>query len=99
MQVPVKGQALLDFAKQDKVFSQVRLVARADSQDAEMMAGAYQLLLIYRKFVMERRRCSKNLERRYQWTWDMNSEVWFQSFENCLNDTFPKSMLRLTVKK
>ena len=77
MQVPVKGQALLDYARRDKVFRQLRLIARPNSQDADMMAGADELLLLYRKYILERSH-SDDWEQSYPWTWDMNSKVYLR---------------------
>lgn len=99
MQVPVKGQALLDYARQDKVFRQLRLTAWPDSQDAQMMAGAHNLLLIYRKFVSDRTERERTAGRRkghYSWTLDMNSEV---RFRFGLDHTVSESMLKFFCEK
>ena len=75
MQVPVEGQALLDYARQDKVFRQLRRTPWPNSGDADMMAGAYELLLIYRKFIEQRGSSRKGKQ---EWTEDVRSEVCFQ---------------------
>ena len=54
VQIIRHGQAMLDYATKDKVFYKMRLTHRPDSQDTALMAGTFELLLIYRALVEDR---------------------------------------------
>ena len=66
---------MLDYARKDRVLDKLRLTHRPDSRDAALMAGAFELLLIYRAFVKNRVVNGKEYQKTLPWTLDMDSEV------------------------
>ena len=73
VQVPLRGQALLDFARKDRVFPLLKMTAYPDSSDTALIAGAFELMLIYRAFIAERNSRRKEMS----WTADIDSDVGF----------------------
>ena len=75
MQVPIGGQPLLDFARKDNVFYQLRLTCCPVSVDKPLIAGARELLLVYRAFVHDRVQNGDDWEKDLSWVSDMSSDV------------------------
>ena len=73
LQVPLRGQALVDFARKDRVFPLLSLTLYPDSSDKALLAGAFELLLIYRAFLADR--TSRGEEA--PWAADINTDASF----------------------
>ena len=71
LQVPLRGQALVDFARKDRIFTLRRMTEHSDSSDKVLIAGAFELMLIYGAFVTER----KSQGEEAPWAADINSDV------------------------
>ena len=75
MQVPIRGQPLLDFARKDKVYNQLRVTDCLVSEDKPLIAGAHELLLIYRAFVHDKIKDGADWQKSLTWVSDMSSDV------------------------
>lgn len=71
VQVLLHGQALVDFARKDRIFPLLRMTEYPDSSDKALIAEAFELLLIYRAFVIDRKARGEEAP----WRADVGSDV------------------------
>ena len=65
----------MDFAKRDKLYSQVDPMVRPEDLDTCLLKDGHELPLIYRAAVADRNENGPHWEKELAWRQDMNSDV------------------------